>query len=112
MKYRILLCGTGHYCLCTSASHPDTATNLKNLAILSESQGLYEEAESLYQRAFLIAEEQLGVSQPDTARNMYNLVDFYRSQGRYEEAEPLYQRALAIFVEQLGASHPLTQQIL
>jgi tetratricopeptide (TPR) repeat protein len=103
------LCGTGHYCLCTSASHPDTATNLKNQAILSESQGRYEEAESLYQRAFLIAEEQLGASQTDTARNMYNLAGFYRSLGRDEEAEPLMKQALLISEKQLVFLIPIRQ---
>ncbi len=38
----------------SGASHPDTATSLNFLALLYESQGRYQEAEPLYQRALAI----------------------------------------------------------
>jgi len=89
-------------------SHPDTATNLNNLAGLYQAQGRYAEAEPLYQRALKIRETELGPSHPDTATSLNNLAGLYQAQGRYAEAEPLYQRALKISETELGPSHPNT----
>ena len=88
--------------------HPDTATNLNNLASLYDSMGRYGEAEPLYQRALAIGEAQLGPDHPSTAISLNNLAELYDSMGRYGEAEPLYQRALAIREAQLGPDHPST----
>ncbi len=46
--------------------HPDTVQSLNNLAFLYDSQGKYEQAEPLYQRALAIREKRLGPEHPDT----------------------------------------------
>ncbi|NDY74971.1 tetratricopeptide repeat protein, partial [Desulfobacter hydrogenophilus] len=71
-----------------------------------ESQGKYEEAEPLYQRALKIRETVLGPDHPSVATTLNNLAGLYESQGKYEEAEPLYQRALKIRETVLGPDHP------
>ncbi|TAF49744.1 MAG: tetratricopeptide repeat protein, partial [Oscillatoriales cyanobacterium] len=88
------------------------ATPLQQLAFLYESQGKYESAEPLYQRALDICERQLGADHPHTANSLNNLAVLYKSQGKYESAEPLYQRALDICERQLGADHPSTANSL
>ncbi len=57
--------------------HPDTATSLNNLALLYDSQGKYEQAEPLYQRALHIREQVLGPEHPDTAQSLNNLAALY-----------------------------------
>jgi tetratricopeptide (TPR) repeat protein len=79
---------------------------------LYDSQGKYESAEPLYQRALDIWERQLGADHPSTATSLNNLAALYHSQGKYESAEPLYQRALDIYERQLGADHPDTANSL
>ncbi len=85
--------------------HPDVATTLNNLAVLSTSQGRYAEAEPLYKRALAIDEKALGPDHPDVAQPQQP-GRAVRSQGRYAEAEPLYKRALAIREKALGPDHP------
>ena len=88
--------------------HPDTATSLNNLAALYDSQGQYEQAEPLYQRALGIKEKALGPDHPSTATSLNNLALLYKSQGQYEQAEPLYQRALGIREKALGPTASTT----
>ena len=59
-------------------------------ANLYQSQGLYGEAEQLYERALEGWEEKLGPKHPDMLRTVEGLARLYRSQGRYGEAERLY----------------------
>lgn len=61
-----------------------------------------ERAESYYQHALAICEQQLGASHPDTATSLNNLALLYHEQDKYAEAEPLFQRALAIREQILG----------
>ena len=76
------------------------------------ARGRYREAEPLYQRALLVAEQVQGASHPDTAISLNNLAGLYWDQGRYAEAEPLLKRALDISEQELGASHPDTASSL
>lgn len=85
--------------------HPDTASNLNNLALLFKLQGFYARAESLYQRALTILEKRLGLDHPDTALALNNLAVLYRDQGLYSKAELLFERTLAIRNRALGRSH-------
>src|SRR5450755_2576671 len=71
-------------------------------------QGLYGQAEPLFQSALAIREKVLGPEHPDTATSLNNLAWLYREQGQHEQAEPLYQRALAIREKVLGPEHPDT----
>ncbi len=67
----------------------------------------YQEAESLYQHALHIREQQLGPEHPHAAYPLNGLAILYDEQGKYIEAEPLYLRALRIREQQLGPRHPL-----
>lgn len=93
-------------------THPNTAVNLSNLAVLYTIQGRYREAEPLYQRALAIDEQHFGATHPHTATSLNNLAALYDDQGRYREAELFYRRALAICEQQLGATHPHTAHSL
>ncbi|KZP22291.1 TPR-like protein [Athelia psychrophila] len=90
------------------ADHPDTMAIVNNLALLHESQGKLDEAESLYARALAGKEKQLGADHPDTLATVGNLAGLYETQGKLDEAESLYARALAGLEKQLGADHPST----
>jgi tetratricopeptide (TPR) repeat protein len=92
------------------AEHPDTATSLNNLAALLDSQGNYEGARPLYERALAIKEKVLGAEHPNTAISLNNLALLLYSQGNYEGARPLYERALSIREKVLGAEHPDTDE--
>ncbi len=78
------------------------------MALLYYTQGKYEQAEPLYQRALAIREQQVGPQHPDTASSLNNLAGLYANQGKYEQAEPLLKRALSICKRQLGVRHPNT----
>ena len=82
------------------------ATVLNNLALLYKSQGRYEKAKPLLQRALSIMEQSLGGTHLDVTIMLNNLASLYDNQGKYALAEPLYQRALHIQEEQLGPEHP------
>ena len=90
------------------SDHPETASSLNVLALLYQSQGNNEVAESLYQRALKIDETILGRNHPETATNLHNLAALYKSQGKYSIAEPLYQQALKIREKTVGPDHPDT----
>jgi CHAT domain-containing protein/lipopolysaccharide biosynthesis regulator YciM len=87
-------------------NHPDVAKSLNNLALLYQTQGLYDRAEPLHERALAIREAALGKNHPDITRSLNNLANLYNEQGLYGRAEPLYQRALAIREETFGKNHP------
>ena len=76
--------------------HPDVAQNLNNLAMLYDSQGLYEEAEPLYQRALAIREKALGPEHPNVATSLEDYADLLRETNRESEAAKLDARAKAI----------------
>jgi tetratricopeptide (TPR) repeat protein len=69
---------------------------ISNLATLSQEQGVYAEAEVLYQRALAIYEKALGHIHPHVARTMNDMAELFSVQGRYAEAEPLFQQAIRI----------------
>jgi tetratricopeptide (TPR) repeat protein len=77
-------------------------------AMVYKSQGQYDKAERLYNRALEGWEEKLGPRHPDTLNTVNSLAIVYRNQGRYDEAERLYGRALEGYKEKLGPTHPYT----
>ncbi len=91
---------------------PRLATSLNNLAVLYRTQGKYEQAEPLSQRALAIVEKALGPDHPDVATSLNNLAVLYKTQSRYAQAEPLYQRSLAIREKVLGPKHPNVATVL
>ena len=60
------------------------------------AQGLYAQAESIYQRALAIWEKALGADHPDMARSLENIAALYRKSDREKEAALLDERAAAI----------------
>ena len=73
---------------------------------------LYTEAESLYQRALQIHEQELGPTHPVTVDILNDIGRLYRDTGKYAEAGSLFQRALAIREQELGPMHPATASSL
>lgn len=86
--------------------HPETASQVNNLAELYRSMGDYAKAEPLFQRALKIDEKALGPDHPNVARDLNNLALLYKSKGEYGKVEALYQRALKIQEKALGRDHP------
>jgi tetratricopeptide (TPR) repeat protein len=75
-------------------------------------QRKYVEAESLYQQALQIWEQQWGSEHSDVADALSGLASLYSDQGKYQQAESLFQRAVSIQEQQLGSEHPDTATIL
>lgn len=86
--------------------HPDYATALNNLAILSEVNGDYSKAEPLFIQALQIRKEVFGGKHPEYAASLNNLAHLYYNQGDYQKAEPLYAQALQIRKDIFGVKHP------
>jgi tetratricopeptide (TPR) repeat protein len=87
------------------ADHPDTLTDVNNVALLRHARGRPDEAEALFKRALAGREKVLGPDHPDTLQSAHNLAGLYLSRGRYDEAEPLYRRALAGYERVRGHDH-------
>jgi tetratricopeptide (TPR) repeat protein len=85
---------------------PEAADLLDRAGVYLREHASYSLAESLFQRALVIAEQQLGPQHLQVASPLTNLANLYREQGKYELAEPLYQRALHIWEQALGPDHP------
>jgi len=85
--------------------HPDTASNLNNLALLLEDQGDLARARSLLERGLAIHEKVLGPEHPEVVPSLCNLAFLLMYQGDHAAARPLYERALAIHERVLGREH-------
>ena len=72
--------------------HPDTLASVNNLGLVLESQGRYEEAETMHRRALEAREKVLGPEHPDTLTSVSNLGSVLERQGKYEEAEAMHRR--------------------
>ena len=77
-------------------------------ALFYQSQGQYEKAEAMYNRALIGSEKMLGRDDISTLDVVHNLADLYGDQGRLAEAESLYNRALAGCEKALGLDHTST----
>ena len=93
-------------------NHPDTATNLNNLAALLQATNRPAEAEALYRRALAIDEASYGNVHPNVARDLSNLALLLKAVNRLAEAEPLYRRALAIHEASYGKDDPYVARVL
>jgi CHAT domain-containing protein len=76
--------------------HPDTVTNLNNVAVIYAQLHADAKVEPLYQQALSIRRKILGEMHPDTAASLENLALFYDGRGKLDQAEPLFRQALAI----------------
>ncbi len=72
------------------------ATSLNNLAALYYSQGIYAEAEPLFERSIAIREKALGPEHPDVAMGLQNYAELLRKTNREAEAEKMEARAQTI----------------
>lgn len=85
------------------------AEAITRLAELYRTQGRYQEAERLYQRAIALCE----VRHPRRLAAVLNGLGLvYRAQGLYPLAEPLCRRALDIAEREHGPEHPITAAAL
>ncbi len=66
--------------------HPNTLSTVNNLAILYWTQGKYEQAESLYQRALTTYERVLGPEHPDTVRTRENYTNLLQEMKKRTQA--------------------------
>lgn len=76
--------------------HPDVASVLNALGILSFVQGKFVEAQHWHQQALEIAEHTLGADHPHVAEILTGLAIQYAEQGKYAEAESFLQKAIQI----------------
>jgi len=92
-----------------SATQPavlQEAEQLNQQVLKLYSDGKYDTALPLAQRALAIREQILGPQHPSVAISLSNLASLYRAKGQYDHAEALYQRALVISEKALGPEHP------
>jgi tetratricopeptide (TPR) repeat protein len=66
--------------------------SLNNLAVLYQSQGRYEAAEPLYERALAISEEALGKAHPQARTVAQSYITLLHEMGRAPEADALGER--------------------
>jgi tetratricopeptide (TPR) repeat protein len=85
--------------------HPDTLTSVRNLALVLERQGKYDEAEAMHRRD--LSEKVLGREHPDTLTGLNNHGLVLERQGKYNEAEAVHRRDLEVSEKVLG-EHPDT----
>jgi hypothetical protein len=90
--------------------HPDTLTSMNNLAVLYQTRGKYDEAQTLCQQVLEVRRQKLGPDHPDTLTSMNNLAVLYEARGWSGQAEPLLRTALAIRRQALGEAHRDTAQ--
>ncbi|OAP63059.1 hypothetical protein AYL99_02286 [Fonsecaea erecta] len=88
--------------------HPDTLTNIDNLASTYWNQGRWKEAEELEVQVMETSTRVLGAEHPDTLTSIGNLASMYRDQGRWKEAEELEVQVMETRTRVLGAEHPNT----
>jgi tetratricopeptide (TPR) repeat protein len=88
--------------------HPDTLTDMSNLAVCMETQGDAAGALPLLRRALAVAERVLGPEHPDTLRSINNLAACMQTLGDAAGALSLYRRALEVRERVRGPEHPDT----
>lgn len=69
-------------------AHPELASTLNNLAVVSEMAGRLDDAERYYRRAFSIASASLPSTDPLVATSRENLKDFCAAHGKAMEEWP------------------------
>jgi len=86
--------------------NPDFSEGLLKLIELYESQGRYDQVESLYDRLLKISRQLLGENHPTVVKLLTNLAKIYTDQLKYEQATPLYEAALRIRQQIFDLNHP------
>lgn len=91
--------------------NPDVATSLNNLAGLYDSQGRYEDAETLYVQAIALFMERLGQKHPNTQTGLKNFMGFIVTVVEAERQDELSDHpATQRFLELIQSQSNTTQQ--
>ena len=85
--------------------HPQVASGLHSLAMVTSARGNVTEAEALYRRSLAIAEKVYGPDNIQLTGTMNNLANIYFRTGRHAEAEALHRRSLALREATRGKEH-------
>jgi serine/threonine protein kinase len=88
------------------SDHPDTLSNMMNLAISYAALGRYDDALKLGEQSLALLKAKLGLDHPDTLRATTYLAQLYRWAGRYAEARPLSMKYLESRLKKLPAEIP------
>jgi len=89
-------------------THPNTLTNMSDLALVLDRQGKYADAEAMNRQTLEISKKVLGKTHPSTLSTMSNLAVVLDSQGKYADAEAMNRQTLEIKEEVLGKIYPDT----
>ncbi|KAF1835030.1 hypothetical protein BDW02DRAFT_579114 [Decorospora gaudefroyi] len=90
------------------ADHPDTLTNMNNLASTYRNQGRWDDAEKLEVQVIEGRKTKLGADHPGTLTSMANLALTFGKQGRWDDAEKLEVQVIETQKTKLRADHPNT----
>jgi hypothetical protein len=87
--------------------HPDLASTLNNLAVVTEKTGRPDDAEALFRQAFAIASASLPADDPTVTEIRQNLEDFCRARGvPFEKAAQVEAVEVSAPVEAVPISRP------
>ena len=74
--------------------HADVATTYNNLASVFKSQGEYNQAKELHEKALIISKRIFGENHAYVATSYNNLASVYNSLGEYNQAKELQEKHL------------------
>ncbi len=89
-------------------SDPRHRVTVVNLAMISQSEGKYEQARKAFEELLVLQERDLGADHPETARVLYHLCLVTNTLGELATAQRYCERALVARERSLGAEDPLT----
>ena len=81
---------------------------MNNLAVLLNTQGRSEEAESLYRQSLAIKKKVLGEDHPSYLSSLNNMARVLEAQGKLSQAEAMLRQALKEKLRVLKEDHPAT----
>lgn len=88
--------------------HPNTLTNMGNLASTYSKQGQWKKAEALRVQVMETRKKVLGEEHPDTLTSIANLALTFKNRGKMNEAVFLMRGCYTSRVNVLGSQHPDT----
>ncbi len=86
------------------------ASMLDNIGHAYIALGVYDQAESLFRRAYSLRTSTSGSNAEDTASSLDGLALTLRLETKYQEAEPLFRQSLAIRQKRFGDNNALVEQ--
>ncbi|WP_164689672.1 tetratricopeptide repeat protein [Herpetosiphon llansteffanensis] len=87
-----------------------TAHLIHSLGFFEDLCGSYRFAQQLFEYAWALRKDLLGIDHPATAESIDGVAGVLSRQGKYREAQPLYEQALAIRTATLGIDHSATAE--